>query len=97
MSCGSPHQTPCTEVLGSVFLYIDHELNEPIQLEQITVHLQECSPCAAQFEVEQRLRELVSRTCLCSSEETPDPVRQRVMERITQLRIEMTLGEPETE
>lgn len=95
MSCGKPHETPCRDVLSAVFLYLDHELNESTQLQAIEVHLQECPPCGQQYDVERRLHELVMRCC--SDVEAPATVRQRVIQRITELRIEMTLGGPESE
>lgn len=95
MSCGHPHQTPCQEVLRAVFLYLDHEINEQAQLQAIQIHLEECPPCGQQYEVQQRLHELVARCC--TQVQTPDLLRERVLQRLTELRIEMTLGTPETE
>lgn len=95
MSCGHPHSTPCQEVLSAVFLYLDHELEQSPQLQAIEVHLQECPPCGQQYEVERRLHELVVRCC--AEVEAPEVLRQRVIQRITELRIEMTLGGPDTE
>lgn len=97
MSCGSPHETPCTEVLSAVFMYLDHEINEPAQVRAIEVHLQECPPCGEQFEVEKRVHEVVARACCCGSDPAPNQVRDRVMQRLTELRIEMSLRGPETE
>lgn len=97
MSCGSPHETPCNEVLSAVFLYLDHEINEPTRMKAIEVHLQECPPCGEQFEVERRVHDLVARTCSCGCDPAPNPVRERVMQRLTELRIEMTLRSSETE
>lgn len=95
MSCGHPHQTPCQEVLSAVFLYLDHELDQEPQVQAIQIHLQECPPCGERYALEERLHELLARCC--SAVEAPDPLRQRVLQRLTELRIEMTLGSPETE
>jgi len=29
MSCGNPHEVPCSEVLDRVYTYLDHELDGP--------------------------------------------------------------------
>jgi len=29
MSCGNPHETPCTEVLDQLYAYLDGELGAP--------------------------------------------------------------------
>lgn len=97
MSCGHPHQTPCNEVLSALFLYLDHEIDQPSQVQAIEIHLQECPPCGERLEVERRVHDLVSRTCSCGCDPAPDQVRQRVMQRLTEIRIEMTLRSPESE
>lgn len=91
------HETPCTEVLGAVFMYLDHEISEPTQVSAIELHLKECPPCGQQFEVERRVHELVARTCCCGSDPAPDQVRERVLQRLTELRIAMSLGGEQTE
>jgi len=91
MSCGDPHKTPCVEVLGAIYLYIDHEIDSIERVEAIDVHLAECPPCHEVAEAEQRVRELVARCCGC--DETPDPVRERVLQRLTEIRFQLTFGE----
>jgi len=44
MSCGNPHETPCTEVLDRVYGYLDGELGE-LDCAKIKQHLDECGPC----------------------------------------------------
>lgn len=91
MSCGSPHQTPCTEVLSAVFLYIDHEINDVEKVHAIEIHLEECPPCSESIGAEQRIRELLARCCGCDP--TPDPVRERVLQRLTEIRFQLSLGD----
>ena len=38
MSCGNPHETPCSEVLARVYSYIDGENNEDWQLARAESH-----------------------------------------------------------
>lgn len=91
MSCGKPHNTPCTEVLSAVFLYIDHEIADDTRLHAIEIHLEECPPCSEHFGAEQRVRDLVARSCGCDP--TPEPVRERVLERLTEIRFHLTFGQ----
>ena len=44
MSCGKPHETPCTEVLERVYGYLDGELGD-MDCAKIRQHLDECGPC----------------------------------------------------
>jgi len=43
MSCGKPHETPCTEVLAELYSYLDQELDPPGRA-KIAQHLDECGP-----------------------------------------------------
>ncbi len=67
MSCGNHHDTPCTEVLHAIVLYIDHELADQASVQAIELHIQECPPCAARTEQEallnQQLKALLNRSC----------------------------------
>lgn len=67
MSCGEMHETPCNEVLNSVGLLIDGEIDELSQIHSIEIHFQECPPCREEMEHERRmhqmLHEVLSRSC----------------------------------
>jgi mycothiol system anti-sigma-R factor len=52
MSCGKPHETPCSEVLARVASYIDGEL-EGADHAQIRQHLEECGPCLREYGLEE--------------------------------------------
>lgn len=90
MTSRDPHST-CSEVLTSLSVYLDHELDHPEQVEAITVHLQQCQPCQQQSLVEQRLHQMLAQSC--ANEPVPAELRQRVIERLTELRLEMTREE----
>ena len=45
MSCGDPHETPCSEVLEAVYLYLDGE-QDTSHREKVRIHLDECAPCS---------------------------------------------------
>ena len=67
MSCGQPHETPCSEVLNSVVLLLDGEIHETSMVHDIEVHLEECPPCKEELDHERRmhdlLHEMLSRSC----------------------------------
>ena len=86
MSCGEPHATPCNEVLDAVYLYLDHEQDSGPH-EQVRLHLEECSPCLRQYGLEQAVKTLVARSC--GGDPAPSDLRDRVMLRIKQVRIEI--------
>ena len=86
MSCGSPHETPCSEVLDAVYLYLDGE-QDAAQRDKVRVHLDECSPCLREYGLEQAVKALVARSCGCES--APIDLRERVMVRIQQVRLEI--------
>ena len=85
MSCGDPHETPCSEVLEKVYLYLDGEA-ETEDHEHIRIHLDECSPCLRKYGLEQAVKALVARSC---AEQAPVELRERVMFRLQQVRLEI--------
>ena len=85
MSCGDPHETDCSEVLEKVYLYLDQE-DAADDHDQIRIHLDECSPCLRQYGLEQAVKALVARCC---SDPAPVDLRERVLLRIQQVRIEI--------
>ena len=42
MSCGLPHEVPCSEILDRVYSYLDNELPEE-GIAQVREHLDECA------------------------------------------------------
>lgn len=82
MSCGKPHETPCTEVLARVYSYLDGELDEH-GCAQVRRHLDECGPCLREYGLEEAVKKLVNKTCGC--EPVPADLRAKVMERIERL------------
>ena len=85
MSCGEPHETPCSEVLEKVYLYLDGEA-ETHDHEHIRIHLDECSPCLRKYGLEQVVMKLVARSC---REQAPEDLRERVLLKIQQVRVEI--------
>ncbi|MGB9375418.1 MAG: mycothiol system anti-sigma-R factor [Jiangellales bacterium] len=87
MSCGSPHETDCGEVLARVSTFLDHTLGSgsPVDYSAIEQHLRECQPCLDQYGVEVEELQAAVRAVLqrcCGHEHAPDELRLRVVQRI---------------
>ena len=61
MGCGSPHETPCAEVLSLIDIYIDNELQAAEHV-IVATHLKECPPCAGNAVVLQSVQAVVRRS-----------------------------------
>ncbi|MDQ1615452.1 MAG: hypothetical protein QOJ60_1391 [Actinomycetota bacterium] len=85
MSCGKPHETPCSEVLDRVYEYLDGEL-DPHGVHHIKEHLDECGPCLREFGLEEVVKSLVKRSC---ADRAPVELRTKVMMRIEAARLEL--------
>jgi len=85
VSCGEPHGTPCSEVLDRVYEYLDGELDHE-RVHVIKEHLDECTPCLAEYGLEDAVKALVKRSC---SDPAPADLRSKVMLRIEAVRSEL--------
>ena len=75
MSCGRPHETPCSQVVASLSAYIDGEVGvEEYRL--IAVHLTECPPCEHQRQEVRRVQALVAHASARIA--TPEGLRARI-------------------
>jgi mycothiol system anti-sigma-R factor len=90
MSCGKPHDVPCSEVLARVYDYLDGEIEES-GLEQIREHLDECGPCLREYGLEEAVKRLVHKTC--GSEKVPHELRTKVLTRIQAVQVELEVTE----
>jgi mycothiol system anti-sigma-R factor len=89
MSCGNPHEIPCTEVLDKVYAYLDGELG-PGDCAQIRQHLDECGPCLREYGLEEVVKQLVHRHC--GRDAAPAGLRAKVLARIREVRAEISLS-----
>ncbi|MER7131586.1 mycothiol system anti-sigma-R factor [Streptosporangium saharense] len=87
MSCGKPHATDCRDVLEKVYTYLDGELDEG-NCADIRVHLDECSPCLEEYGLEQVVKQLIAKHCGCDT--ASEDLRAKVLNRIDQVRSELT-------
>jgi mycothiol system anti-sigma-R factor len=85
MSCGTPHDRDCAEVLENLFLFLDREMEEA-SCAEIQQHLDECAPCLAKYNLEQVVKALVARSC---REPAPPTLRERVLFKIHSVQLEI--------
>ena len=86
MSCGSPHEVDCTEVIEQVYFYLDGEIDDEARA-KVRQHLDECAPCLRKFGLEQDVKALVARCC--GGDVAPDGLRERLVLRLQQVRVEL--------
>jgi mycothiol system anti-sigma-R factor len=94
VSCGSPHETDCHDVLNEVYLYLDGEIDSD-RKRLIRDHLDECSPCLRQFGIEQEVKLLVARRC--GGDRAPEGLRVSVLARLRTVRVEWSTAEFQAE
>ena len=90
MSCGKPHEVPCSEVLARVYSYLDGEIEDK-SFAQIREHLDECGPCLREYGLEEAVKRLVQKCC--GSEAAPSGLRSKVLVRIRTIRAELEVSE----
>jgi mycothiol system anti-sigma-R factor len=73
----------CNDVLGFVWLYLDHEA-PPTTCEELEAHLAECQDCQRAVRFDRRFKQLVRR---CAD---PEPVPSSVVESL-RIRVEAIL------
>ena len=93
MSCGKPHEVPCSEVLARVYAYLDGEIEDK-GFAKIREHLDECGPCLREYGLEEVVKQLVHRCC---KDPAPPELRTKVMARIQEIRIELEVTEVRAE
>ena len=87
MSCGNPHDVDCAEVIEQVYLYLDGEIQDEGRA-KVREHLDECAPCLRQFGLENEVKALVARCC--GGDTAPDGLKQRLLVKLQEVRIELT-------
>lgn len=90
MSCGKPHETPCSEVLDAVYSYIDGEMSAA-DCAKIRKHLDECGGCFREYGLEEVVKGLVAKHCGCDP--VPDGLRAKVLVKIREVRAELEFTE----
>ncbi|QSB15688.1 mycothiol system anti-sigma-R factor [Natronosporangium hydrolyticum] len=75
-------ETDCREVLEEVYLYLDYECTNDRRA-LIHHHLDECSPCLREYDIEQEVKALVGRCC--GDETAPDELKERLRRKLAGL------------
>ena len=80
-----PHagHTDCSEVLHRIFEYLDGEMSAT-DVAKVAAHLQECTPCLEEHDLERTLKAVVRRSC--AEQAAPAALRISIMQRITTIR-----------
>ncbi|MGP3936956.1 mycothiol system anti-sigma-R factor [Nonomuraea sp. KM88] len=73
-------------MLDKVYAYLDGELTES-DVADIRVHLDECSPCLQEYDLDKAVKALVHKHCGCDP--VPADLRSKVLARIAQVRSEL--------
>jgi mycothiol system anti-sigma-R factor len=90
MSCGKPHEVPCSEVLARVYSYLDDEIDDS-GCAKIRQHLDECGPCLREYGLEEAVKRLVHKHC--GADPVPSDLRTKVLSRLQAVRIELEISE----
>ena len=82
MTCDGPD---CGDALQNLYLFIDREIDDA-SCEEVQSHLDSCSDCLTEYDLEQVVRSLVARSC---QEAAPEPLRQKVLQSIRAVQVEI--------
>lgn len=70
----------CSQTLYRMMEYLDGEMTDD-DAAALQTHLETCTPCLAEHDVDRMLRKLVQRSC--SQEKAPAELRTTIMQSIT--------------
>jgi mycothiol system anti-sigma-R factor len=94
MSCGDPHDIDCAKAIEKVYLYLDGEIADEDGTE-LRRHIEDCAPCLREYGLEQQFKALVARSCGC--DETPPEVKEKLLVRLREVRVELSQVEYQPE
>jgi anti-sigma factor (TIGR02949 family) len=74
----------CQDVAPVLYLYIDHEIENPAQTQAIEFHFENCPPCLSQYEVElahvAQIKNILTSAC---HEQAPEGLREAISAQLT--------------
>ena len=76
----------CADFLEGILRLIDNELEEG-GCAVVRAHLDSCNPCLEKYQLQTTMKQLVARSC---KESAPTELRQRVLMRLQQVRVEIS-------
>ena len=74
----------CGVVLSEVYLYLDLECSETRRA-LIKHHLEDCTDCLQEYDIEQEVKALVGRCC--GEERAPEELRLRLRAKLTEMSV----------
>ncbi len=80
----------CEQALENLYLFIDSEI-DTASCAEIQTHIDECTTCLSEYDLERVVKSLVSRSC---SETAPDPLREKVLMSIRTVQVQITEQRP---
>ena len=80
----------CEQALENLYLFIDREI-DTASCAEIQTHIDECTTCLSEYDLERVVKSLVSRSC---SETAPDPLREKVLMSIRTVQVQITEQRP---
>jgi mycothiol system anti-sigma-R factor len=80
MSCDGPD---CEKALQNLYLFLDREIDTASSAE-IQEHIDDCSECLSEYDVERIVKAVVSRSC---HEVAPEPLRDKVLYSIRTVQV----------
>jgi len=83
MTCDGPD---CQKALENLYLFLDHEIDNA-SCDEIQAHIDSCSECLTEYDLERIVKDLVSRSC---AERAPEPLRQKVLYSIRTVSVQIT-------
>jgi mycothiol system anti-sigma-R factor len=82
------HENSCADYLERIVYFLDNELDDA-DINAVRVHLDECGPCLAKYDLQRTVKALVARSC---SEPAPEALRQRVLLSIREVQVHLSEG-----
>lgn len=83
--CATGEGVDCGAVLDSVYVYLDGEVDDE-RAQLVRHHLDDCVGCLQAYGLEREVKLLVARCC--GSDRAPEQLRQKVLLRIREVRVE---------
>ena len=82
------HVESCADYLERIVYFLDNELDDA-DITAVRVHLDECGPCLAKYDLQRTVKSLVARSC---AEPAPEELRHRVLMSIRQVQVHLREG-----
>jgi len=89
MACGDPEDIECAGVLRDVWLFLDDELY-PAKRSAVEAHLDGCSPCLEEANLDQKLKALLQNKC--GGDRAPEQLRARLVQRLQSVSVTTVSG-----